>query len=82
MAEITQKNNNNTTGDIRTHPPLRLTITESAAYSTVAQITIRRALKSGALRSARLGRRHVIKLADLDEWIDSPAGGGRKEVVL
>jgi excisionase family DNA binding protein len=70
----------NTTG-IRTNPPLRLTIGEAAEYATVSHITIRRALKSRALRSARLGSRHVIKLADLDAWIDSPMGGGRKEVI-
>jgi len=56
---------------IRTNPPLRLTIDEASAYTTVAPITIRRALSSGKLRSARLGRRHIIKLSELDRWIDS-----------
>lgn len=60
--------------NIRCNPPLRLTIKEAAEIATVSPITIRRAIKDGKLKYKRLGVRIIIKLKDLDAWIDGGEG--------
>jgi excisionase family DNA binding protein len=49
-------------------PTVWLTFKEAAAYTKFAQITLRRAMKSGALRAFRLQRAVRFRQSDLDAW--------------
>jgi excisionase family DNA binding protein len=46
-----------------------ISIAEAAEAIGVVPLTIQRLIKRGALRASRVGRRVVIKLADLDKFL-------------
>ena len=55
---------------IRTSPPRLLSVTEAAEYLTISERKIRSEIANGMLRVARIGRRLVIRLRDLDEYVE------------
>ena len=56
--------------DIRSHPPRLLTVPEAAHYLTISERKIRSEIANGMLRVARIGRRLVIRLRDLDQYVE------------
>jgi|TARA_B100000519_G_scaffold161157_1_gene143176 excisionase family DNA binding protein len=55
---------------IRTSPPRILSVLEAAEYLTISERKIRYEIASGTLRVARIGRRIVVRLKDLDEHVE------------
>ena len=51
-------------------PRIALGIDEAAAAVGVSRKTLRRAIDSGRLPSAKVGARRLIRPADLTRWID------------
>lgn len=58
-----------------TVPKLALTRTEAAEAAGVKPVTIGRAIASGALKAKRTGKNgggnHLIRVADLEAWLES-----------
>lgn len=50
---------------------LALTVVEAAALTSIGEETIRRALRTGELRSRMIGRDYHILPDDLKAWLDS-----------
>lgn len=61
---------------LRANPPLKLSVVESAAVSTVSTSTIHRAIAAKELRAARVGKgRLVVDREDLFAWIEGSSTG-------
>ena len=56
--------------DIRSNPPRLLTVPEAAHYLTISERKVRDEIAKGMLRVARIGRRLLIRLRDLDEYVE------------
>jgi excisionase family DNA binding protein len=52
-------------------PPLVVAPAEAARLAGVGRTTLYAALKSGALPSLKLGRRRLIKIGALQDWLDA-----------
>lgn len=50
--------------------PLTRTIAQAAQDTGLSQDTIRQAVLKGDLPAKRAGRRILVKVADLEKWID------------
>ena len=50
--------------------PLTRTIAQAAQDTGLSQDTIRQAVLKGDLPAKRVGRRIIVKVADLTKWID------------
>jgi excisionase family DNA binding protein len=61
---------NNCINSLRTNPPRVLRIEEAARYLTVSVRKLRSEISSGSLRASRSGRRVLIRLKDLEEYLD------------
>lgn len=48
-----------------------ITLEEATGVLPLAEITLRRAIRSGELPAYRFGRRLAIRTSDLDDWIES-----------
>jgi excisionase family DNA binding protein len=55
--------------EIRQHPPKYLNVNEAALIACVSSRMVRAALSNGDLRSFRIGRRIIIRLEDLEDWM-------------
>ena len=51
--------------------PRFITLEEATGVLPLAEITLRRAIRSGELPAYRFGRRLAIRTSDLDDWIES-----------
>jgi excisionase family DNA binding protein len=51
--------------------PIAYNITEACAAGGVGRTTLYEAIRSGELRAVKLGRRTLILVQDLTEWITS-----------
>ena len=58
---------------IRSMPPRLLTVLESAEYLIISERKIRDEIAKGMLRAARIGRRLIIRLRDLDDYLEEEA---------
>jgi excisionase family DNA binding protein len=67
------------TTEVKTERPLARGIRETAALVGLSPAFIRKAIDSGDLRSTRIGRRVLVKDADLLEWINAPGEDPRKQ---
>lgn len=56
---------------------IALSVSEAAAAAGISRAFIYRALSSAELPSSLLGRRRIIRVADLDAWIVERRAGGR-----
>ena len=54
-------------------PPRLLTVLESAEYLIISERKIRDEIAKGMLRAARIGRRLIIWLRDLDDYLEEEA---------
>lgn len=52
-------------------PTLALTRDEAAEAARVSKDRIDKAIRSGALKAKQMGRRIVIRVTDLEAWLDS-----------
>ena len=51
--------------------PNCLSIEEAAAALNVVPLTVRRLIKSGKLRASKVGRRVIVRPADIDKFLDN-----------
>ena len=58
---------------IRSMPPRLLTVLEAAEYLIISERKIRDEIAKGMLRAARIGRRLIIRLRDLDDYLEEEA---------
>lgn len=61
---------------IRTAPPKVLNVQEAAAYMGISPRTLRTWISERKIRVARLGGRVVLRLVDVDRFIESRLQGG------
>ena len=54
-------------------PPRLLTVLEAAEYLIISERKIRDEIAKGMLRAARIGRRLIIRLRDLDDYLEEEA---------
>ena len=51
--------------------PLALNINDAAHLAGVPAFTVREAIGNGSLAAKKAGRHYIIRVADLQRWIDS-----------
>lgn len=56
--------------------PAYLSVWDAAGHLSVSEVTIRRAIRSGALAHVRIGRAVRIAVADLDAYATARREGG------
>ena len=61
---------------VRTNPPKQLNVNEAAAYIGVSPRTLRTWISERKISVARLGGRVVLRLVDVDRFIESRVQGG------
>jgi len=59
-------------------PRKALTISEAAQTLGVSHWTVRRLIKSGALRSCRVLRTHLVPVGEIDRLLGNPPSGSKK----
>ena len=55
---------------IRSMPPRLLTGLEAAEYLIISERKIRDEIAKGMLRAAKIGRRLIIRIRDLDDYVE------------
>lgn len=74
--------NNSTTqtgldvSSLRTNPPRQLNVGEAGKYIGVSERTVRTWIADRKIRVARLGGRIVLRLVDVDRFIEKHLEGG------
>ena len=61
---------------LRTNPPKLLNVTEASTYIGVSQRTLRSWISGREIKVARLGGRVVLRLVDVDRFIERHLEGG------
>ena len=61
---------------IRTNPPKLLNVTEASTYIGVSQRTLRSWISERKIKVARIGGRVVLRLVDVDRFIEKHLEGG------
>ena len=61
---------------LRTNPPKLLNVTEASTYIGVSQRTLRSWISERKIKVARLGGRVVLRLVDVDRFIEKHLEGG------
>ena len=56
---------------IRSAPPRVLNVKEASAYLSISERKLREEIAIGNIKVARLGRRILLRLSDLDEFVAS-----------
>jgi|13_taG_2_1085334.scaffolds.fasta_scaffold01739_9 excisionase family DNA binding protein len=56
---------------IRSVPPRVLNVKEASAYLSISERKLREEIALGNIKVARLGRRILLRLSDLDEFVAS-----------
>jgi excisionase family DNA binding protein len=67
---------------IETSPVRAVSIEEAARQYGLSKSTFRRAIQSRQLRAARVGRRIVIRISELEKWLASLEPGDRPDPPL
>jgi excisionase family DNA binding protein len=62
--------------DIRTNPPKLLSVAEASNYIGISERYLRSLIADRNIPTARIGKRIVFRLVDLDRWIESKLEGG------
>ena len=57
--------------DINLIRPLAVSPAQAARLASVGRTTIYAAMKTGALRSSKIGKRRLITIAAIEEWLAS-----------
>lgn len=60
---------------LRATPPRYLSLKEAAALACMCQRSILRAINEGKLRALKPTRRYIIRLADLERWLEGDVDG-------
>ena len=61
---------------LRTNPPKLLNVTEASTYIGVSQRTLRSWISERKIKVARIGGRVVLRLVDVDRFIERHLEGG------
>lgn len=61
---------------LRSNPPVNLTLKEAATYIGISPRKLWNETCAGNVRVARVGRRLIIKRAEIDRWLDLLAAQG------
>ena len=61
---------------LRTNPPKLLNVTEASTYIGVSQRTLRSWISGRKIKVARIGGRVVLRLVDVDRFIEKHLEGG------
>jgi excisionase family DNA binding protein len=69
-------NSKNVGLDIRTNPPKIMNVAEAAMYVGISERYLRSLIADRNIKAARIGKRLVFRLVDLDRWIESKLEGG------
>jgi excisionase family DNA binding protein len=56
-----------------------LPIPEAATAASVGEGTLRKAIASGDVSVAKVGRRSLVRLKEVERWLQSCEGGARTE---
>jgi excisionase family DNA binding protein len=62
--------------NLRNNPPKLLTVIEASTYIGVSQRTLRSWISGREIKVARLGGRVVLRLVDVDRFIERHLEGG------
>lgn len=62
--------------NLRNNPPKLLNVTEASTYIGVSQRTLRSWISERKIRVCRLGGRVVLRLVDVDRFIERHLEGG------
>jgi len=62
--------------NLRNNPPKLLNVTEASTYIGVSQRTLRSWISGREIKVARLGGRVVLRLVDVDRFIEKHLEGG------
>jgi excisionase family DNA binding protein len=65
----------NPNNSIRTNPPKNLKVAEAAAYIGVSDRTLRTLIAEQKIPVVRIGGRIVLRLVDVDRWLESKLEG-------
>lgn len=61
---------------IRSNPPKQLNVAEASKYIGISQRYLRSLIADRKIRVVRIGGRVVLRLVDVDRWIESKLEGG------
>ena len=78
MLKTQSKKQQDTANDssLRTNPPKLLNVTEASTYIGVSQRTLRSWISERKIKVARIGGRVVLRLVDVDRFIEKHLEGG------
>lgn len=58
-------------GSLRSNPPKNLTVAEAALYIGICERGLREKIALREIRVVRIGRRVVLRLKDVEDWIEA-----------
>ena len=64
------------TEHIRSNPPKNLNVPEAADYIGISQRYLRSLIAERKIRVGRIGHRVMLRLIDVDRWMESKTEGG------
>ena len=64
------------TEHIRSNPPKNLNVPEAADYIGISQRYLRSLIAERKIRVVRIGHRVLLRLIDVDRWLESNLEGG------
>lgn len=62
--------------NIRTNPPKLLSVAEASEYIGISERYLRNLIADRKINTARIGKRRVFRLVDVDRWIERHLEGG------
>ena len=68
--------NSNSHTSVRSNPPRLMNVAEASQYIGISDRFLRELIASKKIRAARIGKRVVLRLVDLDAWIEKQLQGG------
>jgi len=63
-------------GSIRANPPKVLNVPEASQYIGISQRNLRSLIADRKIKVARIGHRVLLRLIDVDRWIETKLEGG------
>tara|TARA_B110001469_G_scaffold62298_1_gene59756 strand:- start:30 stop:257 length:228 start_codon:yes stop_codon:yes gene_type:complete len=64
------------TAQVRANPPKNLNVPEAADYIGISQRYLRSLIAERKIRVVRIGHRVLLRLIDVDRWLESKLEGG------
>ena len=64
------------TEHVRSNPPKNLNVPEAADYIGISQRYLRSLIAERKIRVVRIGHRVLLRLIDVDRWLESNLEGG------